>query len=150
GFVFQDLALFPHMSVAENVAYGAEGDNAKVRRQMQPFRIDALAERKPRDISGGERQRVALARALITEPKLLLLDEPLSALDPATKSLIVDDLRAYLLGRSIPVLYVTHSRDEVFALGERVIALEHGRVVGEGTPREELAAHQHEAIAAWR
>ncbi len=150
GFVFQDLALFPHMSVMHNVAYGVAADYGdKVRKQMKSFRIEPLAGRRPKDISGGEQQRVALARALVTDPQILLLDEPLSALDQATKALIMDDLRGYLRERNIPVLYVTHSREEVFALGERVIALENGRVVGQGLPREVLAAHQHEAVAAW-
>ena len=154
GYVFQQLALFPHLSVAENIAYGLFRSNSaersrKIGSALEAFRIASLRDKRPREISGGEQQRVALARALVTEPKVLLLDEPLSALDPATKAHIMDDLRAWIAKREIPVLYVTHSREEVFALGERVIALEKGRIVGEGTPSEVLRAHQHEAVAAW-
>jgi molybdate transport system ATP-binding protein len=154
GYVLQDLALFPHLSVERNVGYGlwrlsTAEQQRRVTRILSAFRIEGLRTEKPAKISGGEQQRVALARALVLDPDVLLLDEPLSALDPATKAHIMDDLRTWIAQRSIPVLYVTHSREEVFALGERVIALEKGRVVGQGTPAEVLRAHQHEAIAAW-
>ena len=92
---------------------------------------------------------MALARALVMNPRVLLLDEPLSALDPATKAGIIDDLRRWNAEHRIPILYVTHSRDEVFALGERVIALEQGSVVAEGDPLKVLRAPRTEAIAAW-
>ncbi len=152
GYVFQDLALFPHMSVMQNVEYGLTGVGAAGRRQrvntiLRSFHIRELHVRRPGQISGGERQRAALARALVTEPGLLLLDEPLAALDAAAKSRIIADLRAWNEERRIPILYVTHSRDEVFALGERVIALEGGRVSAEGTPYEVIAAPQQETMA---
>lgn len=154
GYVFQDLALFPHLSVEENAGYGlfsmaARDREARVGQVLEAFRIGHLRRSKPNNISGGEQQRVALARALVTDPKALLLDEPLSALDPATKSHIMDDLRDWIRQRRIPVMYVTHSRDEVLALGDRVVAMEKGRIVGEGLPAEVLRAHQHEAVAAW-
>jgi molybdate transport system ATP-binding protein len=154
GYVFQQLALFPHLSVADNIAFGLFRSNGaersrKIGSALEAFRIAPLRDKRPREISGGEQQRVALARALVTEPRVLLLDEPLSALDPATKAHIMDDLRQWIAKKEIPVLYVTHSREEVFALGERVVALEKGRVVGEGTPSEVLRAHQHEAVASW-
>jgi molybdate transport system ATP-binding protein len=154
GYVFQDLALFPHLSVEQNVGFGlfqlhATERQRKINRVVEAFRIEHLRQKKPQNISGGEQQRVALARALVLDPNVLLLDEPLSALDPATKAHIMDDLRSWMAERSIPVLYVTHSREEVFAMGERVIALEQGRVVAEGSPTDVLRAHQHEALAAW-
>jgi molybdate transport system ATP-binding protein len=153
GYVFQDLALFPHLSVERNIGYGIRNaDRAaadRIQAMIAAFHLEHTRGRKPQSLSGGEQQRVALARALVTNPQALLLDEPLSALDSATKSQIIDDLRAYITGRPIPVLYVTHSREEVFALGQQVIALEHGRVVGQGTPREVLRGHRHEAIAEW-
>jgi molybdate transport system ATP-binding protein len=152
GYVFQTLALFPHLSVEANIQYGLSRLSSAEREQRtaaitESFRIAPLRRRKPRDISGGERQRVALARTLVTEPSLLLLDEPLSALDLPTKALILDDLRAWNRARRIPILYVTHSRDEVFALGEGVIVLEQGRVLARGTPLEVLETPRQESIA---
>lgn len=152
GYVFQTLALFPHMNVAANVAYGLHQlDDAerreRVRRILDSFRITALADRRPNEISGGERQRVALARALVTDPAVLLLDEPLSALDPARKAQIMDDLRAWNAAHGIPILYVTHDRNEVYGLGERVIVLEDGRVVAQGTPQDVLETPLHETVA---
>jgi molybdate transport system ATP-binding protein len=152
GYVFQGLALFPHLSAESNIQYGLAkmGRSERERRAstiLNSFRIAPLRQRLPRDISGGERQRVALARALVTEPSVLLLDEPLSALDLATKSHLLEDLRAWNASHRIPVLYVTHSRDEVFALGERVVALEQGRVLAQGTPHDVLDAPRRESLA---
>ncbi len=152
GYVFQTLALFPHLTVEENVAYGLAHLGSELRSQrvsaiLESLRIPPLAKRKARDISGGESQRVALARTLVTDPDLLLLDEPLAALDRPTKAQILDDLRAWNRTHQIPILYVTHSREEVFALGERVIVLEAGRIVAEGTPHEVLNAPQIETVA---
>ncbi len=152
GYVLQDLALFPHLRVENNVGYGlARLDAAERRRRvdalLEAFRISALRRRKPGEISGGERQRVALARALVTDPCGLLLDEPLNALDAPTRSRLIDDLRTWNDAHRVPVLYVTHTRDEVFALGERVVVLEHGRVVAQGTPQDVLAAPRHELTA---
>jgi len=152
GYVFQTLALFPHLSAADNVAYGLaqtpSGDRSRrVAEILQRFRVSHAAGRRPSQISGGERQRVALARALVIAPSVLLLDEPLSALDAATKSHIMDDLRAWNEAAPIPILYVTHSREEVFALGDRAIFLEQGKVLAEGTPHEVLSAPRQEAAA---
>ena len=152
GYVFQDLALFPHYTVEQNVEYGlshlARSERQKrVATILSAFRINLLAKRRPKEISGGERQRVALARTLVTDPEVLLLDEPLAALDAATKIRIVDDLRAWNEAHSIPILYVTHSRDEVFALGERVLVLDGGRILAQGTPHEVLAAPRQETVA---
>ena len=152
GYLFQSLALFPHLTVEGNVAYGlahhpAELRRARMREILESFRVAHLATRKPGAISGGERQRVALARSLVTDPALLLLDEPLSALDALVKSKIIDDLRAWNASRNIPILYVTHSPAEAFALGERIVVLEAGGVLAQGTPQEVLAAPRHETVA---
>ena len=152
GYVFQDLALFPHLTAEKNIAYGLKGLEASERHtcvaaMLESFRISHLRARRPAEISGGERQRIALARALVTDPCILLLDEPLAALDAGTKSKIIDDLRAWNQEHRIPILYVTHSRDEVFALGERVLVLEHGRLIAQGTPHEVMTAPRTETVA---
>lgn len=152
GYVFQDLALFPHLTVEGNIAYGldrfpqAEREQ-RIRAILEAFRIRDLRERRPREISGGERQRVALARSLVTDPCILLLDEPLAALDSPTKARILDDLRAWNEAHRIAILYVTHSREEVFALGERVLVLDRGRLLAQGTPHEVMGAPRQETIA---
>jgi len=152
GYVFQSLALFPHLTVEQNVQYGlAHLPQAERRNRasaiLQAFRIAHLAPRSVREISGGESQRTALARTLVTDPSVLLLDEPLAALDAATKARIIDDLREWNRVHRIPILYVTHSREEVFALGERVIVLDAGRIIAQGTPHEVMAAPQQETVA---
>jgi molybdate transport system ATP-binding protein len=152
GYVFQSLALFPHLTVEQNVQYGVAHlplSERAVRAAaiLQAFRIPHLAQRHPREISGGESQRVALARTLVTDPALLLLDEPLAALDAATKSKIIDDLRVWNQEHRIPILYVTHSREEVFALGEHVLVLDAGRIVAQGTPHEVISAPLQETVA---
>ncbi len=152
GYVFQDLALFPHLTVEKNIEYGLAGINGSERRQkseaiLESFRITQLRDRKPKEISGGQRQRVALARALVIDPCVLLLDEPLAALDAATKSKIIDDLRAWNAAHGIPILYITHNREEVFALGERVLVLENGRIIADGTPHAVMGAPRRESLA---
>jgi molybdate transport system ATP-binding protein len=134
GYVFQELALFPHLTAAENVGYGLaplsrEARDAKVEAALESFHIAQVGDRRPDNISGGERQRVALARSLVIEPRALLLDEPLSALDEENKQKILDDLRAWNAARRLPVLYVTHSREEAGAIGERVVYMRDGRIV---------------------
>jgi molybdate transport system ATP-binding protein len=152
GYVFQNLALFPHMSVEENVSYGlthlSKNDRMnRVRQILEAFRIAHLQRRSARELSGGEAQRIALARTLVTDPSVLLLDEPLAALDAPTKSEIVNDLRKWNQKHQIPILYVTHSREEVFALGERVMILQDGKIVAQGTPHEVMTAPFLETIA---
>jgi len=152
GYVFQDLALFPHLTVESNVAYGisdidAEERSQRVERTLDSLGIAALRNRRPAQLSGGERQRVALARALITEPCILLLDEPLAALDLPVRMKIADDLRRSIQNLPIPVLYVTHNRDEVFMLGERLLVLENGKLIAQGTPHEVLSAPRCETVA---
>jgi molybdate transport system ATP-binding protein len=152
GYVFQQLALFPHMSVADNLAYGLRNRRGEAAREQvlaiaESFRIQHLLSRRPDAISGGERQRAALARSLVTDPEVLLLDEPLSALDHATQSRIIDDLRAWNAAHGIPILYVTHAHREVFALGDRVVVLDRGRVAATGVPHEVLDLPEEEGLA---
>ena len=153
GYVLQDLALFPHLSAEQNICYGLSKLPVSKQQElcaavMESFRIADLRNRRPREISGGERQRVALARTLVTDPGVLLLDEPLAALDAPTKSKIVEDLRAWNESHGVPILYVTHSRDEVFALGERVILLEKGKILGDGVPHQAMTAAHLETVAS--
>jgi molybdate transport system ATP-binding protein len=135
GYVFQHLALFPHMTAAENIAFGISGNGTRretlVHDVLERFRVTQIAGRRPGEISGGERQRVALARALVTRPRILLLDEPFSALDDALKEEIIADLKQWLSRFSIPVLFVTHDRSEAAALGERMLLLNDGKITGQ-------------------
>jgi molybdate transport system ATP-binding protein len=152
AYVFQTLALFPHLTVEENVAYGLSALSESKQRErvgeiLSAFHAEHLRKKKPGEISGGEKQRIALARSLVTEPRVLLLDEPLTGLDAKLKSAIVDDLRAWNTANRIPILYVTHSREEVDALGERVIAIDNGRVVSAGTPMDVLDAPRRKRLA---
>lgn len=139
AYVFQDLALFPHMTVWQNVRFGltdgaASEAELRCRAMLSRFGVTHLSSRKPGGLSGGERQRVALARSLVTDPRALLLDEPLAALDRPTRMRILDDLRAWNEEHKVPILYVTHSVREALALGERVLMLDQGRIVADGRP----------------
>jgi molybdate transport system ATP-binding protein len=152
GFVFQQLALFPHLSARDNIAYGLSHLAAAERRTRVDaisgsFRIAHLLDRRPAEISGGERQRVGLARSLVGDPEVLLLDEPLSALDHGTQSRIIEDLLRWNEARQIPVLYVTHSQRETFALGQRVLLIEEGRIVADGRPEQVMNAPTYERVA---
>ena len=152
GYVHQDLALFPHLTAEQNVAYGLRALSAAERRtrsreMLAAFRIEHLRDRRPAQISGGERQRVALARALVTEPRALLLDEPLAALDRPTKSSLVGDLRRWNQHHRVPILFVTHNGEEVFALGDEVIVLDAGSIVAQGLPHEVMRAPRLETVA---
>jgi molybdate transport system ATP-binding protein len=152
GYVLQDLALFPHFTAEENVSYGLRhlsppDRQTRSREMLSAFRIDHLRDRRPAQISGGERQRVALARSLVIEPRALLLDEPLIALDRPTKSLILSDLRRWNQQSRIPILFVTHTGEEVFALGEEVIVLEAGKILAQGQPKDVMHAPRLETVA---
>lgn len=144
GYVFQEANLFPHLSAARNMAYGMRRTPASQRRIgwdeiVALLGIGALLERYPDQLSGGERQRVALARALLTSPRLLLMDEPLSALDHARKQEILPYLERLRDELDIPILYVSHSPEEVARLADHVVLLEAGGVVAEGALRDTLA-----------
>jgi molybdate transport system ATP-binding protein len=134
AYVFQSLALFPHMTAVQNVEYGMDRTLAPAARAdravalLDRLRVPHLASRKPSTFSGGEAQRVALARALATSPRVILLDEPFSALDRDLRSELIADLRESIRELHVPVLFVTHHRQEVRALGDRVVLLDHGKV----------------------
>jgi molybdate transport system ATP-binding protein len=152
GYLFQTLALFPHMTARQNIEYGLASldrpeRDLRTNEIAESFAISDLFNRRPSEISGGERQRVALARALVTRPRVLLLDEPLTALDAVTKTRILDDLRRWNGRHAVPILYVTHQREEVHALGDRVLVLEAGKLIADGTPHEVLTRPQFEAVA---
>jgi molybdate transport system ATP-binding protein len=152
AYVFQSLALFPHLTVEQNVIYGLHGaaateQRAQAMKILEGFHVAGLASRKPAEISGGEKQRVALARSLVTNPRVLLLDEPLTGLDAGLKSAILDDLRSWNAAKVIPILYVTHSRDEVDAIGERVVAMDQGKIVTEGASHLVLDAPRRRRLA---
>jgi molybdate transport system ATP-binding protein len=152
GYVFQQAALFPHMSLRENIGYGLnrlgpDERQTRVSAVSTSFRIDGILDRRPAHVSGGERQRAALARALVTEPSLLLLDEPLSALDHTIQSRIMDDLRRANEARRIPMIYVTHSHREVYSLGQQAVVIDTGRVIARGTPHEVLDRPEQSVLA---
>ena len=136
GLVFQDAKLLPHMSIATNLRFGER------RAPPGPVRFDdivdllgigALLDRRPHTLSGGERQRVAIGRALLAQPRLLLMDEPLASLDQARKAEIMPYLTRLKTALRLPVLYVTHSPDEVARLADSIVLIENGRVAGSGT-----------------
>ena len=137
GFVFQDYALFPHLTVEENIAFGlrdsfARGVDAqaalRVKQFLTLFELETLARSHPRDLSGGQRQRVALARALIRKPDLLLLDEPLSALDPLLRDRVRRELADTQLRFRVPMMVITHDPADVEALAENLVVFDRGRV----------------------
>jgi molybdate transport system ATP-binding protein len=139
GYVFQLLALFPHMTVHDNVTYGLatlppDQQRHRASEILSAFRIEDLHSRKPAELSGGEQQRVALARSLVTQPRVLLLDEPMTGLDEELKASITHDLLAWNARHKIPILYVTHSHEDAAALGGRMVFLRDGRVAEATAP----------------
>jgi ABC-type Fe3+/spermidine/putrescine transport system ATPase subunit len=143
GLVFQDYALFPHLSVAENIAFGlrmrklAQAEiRERVGEALEMVNLAGFEARRVTDLSGGEQQRVALARSLATRPRLLMLDEPLGALDRSLKEGLLNELRAILQQTGIPAIYVTHDQEEAFAIADRILLLHNGSLVREGTPLE--------------
>lgn len=154
GFVFQEYALFPHLTVRENVAYGPRArrlSRAESHRAVTEWlaRLDlvGLADRIVTTLSGGQRQRVAIARALASGARILLLDEPFSALDATTRMTVRSELRALLRDLRLPALLVTHDPLDAFVVGDRLAVLENGRVVQSGTG-EDLLAHPKTAFVA--
>lgn len=143
GLMFQDYALFPHKTVKENVAFGLrmaqrpkEEIDQIVRQSLGSIRMLSFADRPVTELSGGEQQRVALARALAPDPRLLMLDEPLGALDHNLRTELLNDLRQSLRASQKPVIYVTHDQEEAFALADRLLLLHEGRLIQEGSPEE--------------
>jgi molybdate transport system ATP-binding protein len=155
GWVPQELGLFPHLDAVENVAFGlrARGVNrnagVRARALLAELGIEREADRRPAGLSGGERQRVALARALVAEPRLLLLDEPLSAVDAAARPGIRALVRRILAERDVIALYVTHSPLEALAIGGRLAVMESGRIVQNGAPGELLRHPRSEVVGAF-
>jgi molybdate transport system ATP-binding protein len=152
GYVFQEYALFPHLTTWQNVAYPLRGMKRPERRRraqelLERFGVGKLADARPRTLSGGERQRVAVARVLARRPGVLLLDEPLSALDARTRAGAARELESVLREIEVPALLVTHDFAEAAQLGDRVGVIDAGRVVQEGTATE-LAAAPRSAFVA--
>jgi molybdate transport system ATP-binding protein len=152
GFVPQDYSLFPHLAVAGNVGYGlndlpATERAARVLETLRWLGLDGLEKRMPRELSGGQQQRVALARAVVRRPRLLLLDEPLAALDTPTRLRLRGELRHLLRQLGIPTILVTHDRFEALALGDDVVVLHDGRNVQQGAVPEVFSRPVNLAVA---
>lgn len=152
GFLFQDYALFPHMTLAQNVAYGlmqhslAERNNL-VANILDRFQLGGLQQRYPHQVSGGQQQRVALARALVRRPRLLLLDEPLSALDATLRDELRSQIRLWLSDFNIPVIVVTHDRTEAMALADQIVVMDAGNVRQSGSVPEVFSRPSDEHVA---
>jgi molybdenum ABC transporter ATP-binding protein len=146
GYLFQEYALFPHLDVQRNVRFGAPS-SARARELLERFRIADLARARVRELSGGERQRVALARALARDPAVLLLDEPLSALDTHTRAGVRAELRQLLDSLGLPTIVVTHDFEDAATLADRVGVVREGRVLQLGSPTE-LVSLPNDAFVA--
>lgn len=154
GIVYQDYSLFPHLSVEGNIAFGLRlrkypkaSIKEKVNAIAEIVGVTHLLERKPQTLSGGEQQKVALARVLVTEPEVLLLDEPLSALDPETKERMQSTLKELHRRVGVTIIHVTHDFEEAVALGERVAVLNNGCIAQVGAPEEILRQPSSEFVA---
>jgi molybdopterin-binding protein len=154
GIVYQDQVLFPHLSVEKNIAFGLKmrkcpknEAKAKIDAIVEIVGISHLLKRSPATLSGGEKQKVALARALVTEPKVLLLDEPLSALDPETREKMQGELKEMHRKVMVTIIHVTHDFEEAIALGHRVAVLNNGCIAQIGTPEEFLRRPSSEFVA---
>ena len=154
AMMFQSYALFPHLSALDNVAFSLKmrgvAKDARLKRAaelLERVSLSSLAHRKPAELSGGQQQRVALARALITEPKVLLLDEPLSALDPFLRVKMRSELKAFQKSLSITFVHVTHSQEEAMALADQVVVMNLGRIEQDASPHELFNAPRSEFVA---
>ena len=156
GMMFQSYALFPHLSVYENVAYGLKLKHMpkaeisqRVRNMLQLMQIEEYASRFPNEISGGQQQRVALARAVVTEPSVLLFDEPLSNLDAKLREYMREELRKIQKRVGITSLYVTHDQSEAMAISDKVIIMQKGSIEQAGTAREIYARPKNKFVAGF-
>ena len=143
GLMFQDYALFPHRNVYENIAFGLRMQglpqdqmDQRVASALEMIQMGPFAQRAVTELSGGEQQRVALARALAPRPRLLMLDEPLGALDHKLRVDLIQELRRILHEQEVPAIYVTHDRDEAFALADRLLVLHDGQLLQSGSPSQ--------------
>ena len=137
GFVFQNYALFPNMTVLENLEYAAENHRKnQIEELLELLDLYQLKDRYPNALSGGQQQRVALARALVRNPKILLLDEPLSALDPFTRTRLQEEIKKIHKYYQLTTILVSHDKPEVFKLSDRVLILEDGKICNVGKPHE--------------
>ena len=153
GYLFQDYALFPHLTVAGNITYalreaGAGACARRVQEMLHLLQLQGLEDRRPAQLSGGQQQRVALARVLVRRPQLLLLDEPLSALDAPTREQVRGELRGLLRGQGIPTVCVTHDWVEALALADEVAVMGGGRVLQVGPPDEVFSRPADADVAA--
>ena len=137
GFVFNDYALFPNLTVRENIRYGLT-DSRCVEKWLEMMGLEELGNRRPHQLSAGQQQRVALARALAPKPRLLLMDEPFSSLDPHLKERIYEEFLALLRRKSVPTVLVTHDLREASRLADRILVLSEGKILQAGPPREIL------------
>ena len=154
GFVYQDYALFPHLSVKDNIIFGMKCRKvpkaeiaAKLKQLSVLLNIEQLLGRKPETLSGGEKQKVSLARALSTDPEVVLLDEPISALDPQQRESVQNDLKGICKKLNRTFIHVTHNFEEAVALGDSIAVLSEGRLVQSGTP-EEIFRHPNSEFVA--
>ena len=137
GFVFQDYALFDNMNVEENLLF-VNNDKAFAKRLLEMTELTGLASRNVKGLSGGQKQRVSLCRAMMKKPKLLLMDEPLSALDPAMRTKLQDEILKLHKIFGTTTIMVSHDTDVSYHLADRILVLEHGKIVADGTPKEIL------------
>jgi molybdate transport system ATP-binding protein len=148
GYLFQDYALFPHLRVRDNIGYAAKHSPGVIEQVAEILRVGDLLDRWPSELSGGQQQRVALARTLARKPRLLLLDEPLSALDAATRDHVRSELGRLLRGLEIPAIVVTHDWVDALTLGDVMLVMSGGRVLQTGPPQDVFTRPRHREAAA--
>ncbi len=153
GLVMQSPAVFPHLTVARNIAFALRGveksaQKEKISTLLQLVEAEPLAQRWPRELSGGQLQRIAIARTLAAGPAVLLLDEPFAALDSKGRQQLSKNLHRWAREHSVPVLTVTHNLEEAFAAGDEVVVMKEGRVVAQGRPRDVLSGERDRLLRA--